>query len=469
MPSGPRAIEARQVTELRWSLVFEDGSDAPVELPTGERLTAGRARDAPIRLPESDQNASRYHAAFEATPIGVEVTDLDSRNGVLVHDMRVRAVTLRPGERVRLGQTLLRVECRAVEVEVPAPAPVPFSQAPMWAMGTVKATPYHCEVCGKDGPVPTIGHEPWWIEIAWICRACADARKTAAASWEEPAPEKVGVFEVLRFLARGGMAAVYEARHPSGMRAALKVMLPQRQLESEGRLRFLKEQRITRSLAHRRIVRCLDVGELPEGKLWVATELLDAGDAESVAGPNTDVANTVTLAADMVEALVYAHGLGIVHRDIKPSNLLLLRDARGRLRGKLSDFGLAKSFRNAGGTIITKDNEIRGSAPFIAPEQLLGFRDVSETADVYSAASTLYYLLTGELPLAIKGSPWAATDAQLCLATLADDRVSLAQRRPDAHPFLVQWVDLLVSRDWERRKHVSAADVLAALRAYPGS
>ena len=457
-----------QVTELRWTLVFEDGSNAPVDLPVGDRLTAGRARDAPIRLPEGDQNASRYHASFESTPIGVEVTDLDSRNGVLVHEARVRAVTLRPGERVRLGQTLLRVECRSVTLDVPAPAPVPFRDAPAWGLGTVKANPYHCEICGKDGPVPALGHEPWWIEIAWICPSCAEARRTAPSTWDEPAPAQIGVYTVLRFLARGGMAAVYEGRHPSGMRAAIKVMLPQRQLETEGRLRFLKEQRITRSLAHRRIVRCLDVGELPEGKLWVATELLDAGDAESVAGPNSAIPAMVTLAADMLEGLGYAHGLGIVHRDIKPSNLLLLRDARGALRAKLSDFGLAKSFRTAGGTIITKDNEIRGSAPFIAPEQLLGFRDVSVSADVYSAGATLYYLLTGELPITVNGSPWDATDAQLCLATLADERVPLTTRRPGVHPFLAQWVDLMVCRDWDRRKHVGASDVLAALRAYPG-
>ena len=457
-----------QVQELRWSLVFEDSSGVSVELPLGERLTAGRARDAPIRLAEGDQNASRYHAAFEATPIGVEVTDLDSRNGVYVQEALVKSATLRPGERVRLGQTVLRVDAKTVLVQQAAYGTIPFRDAPAWGLGTVKAHPYHCEVCGGDGPVPALGHEPWWSEIAWICPRCAEARRMPPSTFQYPIAEQVGIYTVLRFLARGGMSAVYEARHPSGMRAALKVMLPQRQLESEGRLRFLKEQRLSRSLVHKRIVRCLDAGETPDGKLWVATELLGSGDAESVGGPMASIPAMVTLAADMLEALAHAHGQGVVHRDVKPSNLLLMRDARGTLRGKLSDFGLAKSFRTAGGTIITKDSDVRGSAPFIAPEQLLGFRDVSVSADVYSAGGTLYYLLTGELPLVVEGSPWEASDAQLCLATLSDDRVPLAARRPDLHPHLAQWIDLLVCRDRDRRKHVEAADVLAALRAYPG-
>ena len=144
---------------------------------------------------------------------------------------------------------------------------------------------------------------------------------------------------------------------------------------------------------------------------------------------------------------------------------MLLESGSGRQRAKLGDFGLAKSFRDIGGTIVTKDGEIGGSAAFIAPEQLLGFRDVGPTGDVYSAACSIYYLLTGDLPLVLNCPTEQATETQICLAALAEPRISILQRRPDVHPYLAQWVDLLVTRDHTKRAHVTSATVAQTLTA----
>ncbi|MBI2395711.1 MAG: protein kinase [Deltaproteobacteria bacterium] len=449
-----------------WTLVRQTtagGGGVRCDLPLGARFVAGRAPDAPIRLPEEDAAASRYHAAFEASALGVQVIDLNSRNGVYVGGRRVPSAVLRGYDRVQLGTTVFVLEHR------PSPAEATGEHAqvvspPTWGGSTVKALPYRCALCDEKGPVPALDHEPWWLETEWICAACARARRSPRELSPVQVPDVIGDFDILRFLVRGGMSAVFEARHTrGGMRAAVKVMLPGHGLERTELRRFVKEQRTTLRLRHQRIVRCFGVGTTSDGAPWVASELMSRGDAEALAAPDSDVRTVVTVMSDVFEALAYAHVEGIVHRDIKPSNILLEREGA---RAKLADFGLAKSFRDIGGTIITAPGEIGGSAAFIAPEQLLGFRDAGPSVDVYGAAATMYFLLTRELPVALSQPFERATEPQMCLAALADERVPIARRRPDLHPWLAQWIDLLVCRDHQRRAHLSPGQVALTLQAF---
>lgn len=449
-----------------WSLVRQDGAGPPIDLAFGVRLVAGRALDAPVRLAADDAAASRYHAAFEASTVGVQVIDLNSRNGVFVNDMRQQVAWVGDGDVVRLGNTRFRVEHRVVDLTEVTGEHIPFKLVvPTWASATAKAVPYRCVLCQANGPVPAIDHEPWWTGVEWICRACADARTTQPKMWPIQAPKVVGDFEILRFLARGGMGAVFEARHVrAGMRAAVKLMLPAHgSLDKPMVKRFLKEQRIAAQLTHERVVRCFSVGSAENGALFVATEFLSHGDAEQLASETSNVRTVVALAADVFDALAFAHGQGVVHRDVKPANVLLAGPEGDIWRAKLADFGLAKSFRDIGGSVLTKPGEVGGSAAFLAPEQLLGFRDVGPHADVYSAAAMLYFLLTREVPVVLRVPASEATDPMLCLATLADERVPIQQRRADVHPWLAQWIDLLVCRDHTRRAHIDAAKVAATL------
>ncbi len=85
--------------------------------------------------------------------------------------------------------------------------------------------------------------------------------------------------------------------------------------------------------------------------------------------------------------------MGFVHRDIKPENILIAQTAEG-LMVKISDFGLAKSFRGVGLSGLTFSGEMRGTVPFMPPEQMLDFKTVTPLADLYATAATLYYLLT---------------------------------------------------------------------------
>ena len=85
--------------------------------------------------------------------------------------------------------------------------------------------------------------------------------------------------------------------------------------------------------------------------------------------------------------------MGFVHRDIKPENILIAHSPEG-LVAKISDFGLAKSFRGVGLSGLTFSGEMRGTVPFMPPEQMLDFKTVTPLADLYATAATLYYLLT---------------------------------------------------------------------------
>ena len=266
------------------------------------------------------------------------------------------------------------------------------------------------------------------------------------------------------------MSIVFEARHRTeGLHAALKLLRSAATLEEMSRKRFAREQRLVTALKHPSIVRAFEIGE-DQGEVFIASELVTLGDADALASPTTPLSMVWTLAADLFAGLAFAHSQTVVHRDIKPSNLLLTRgpDAHRPYRGKLNDFGLAKSFRDMGGSYRTAEGEIAGTAEFMPPEQALGLSGAGMSADLYAAGASIYYLLTKELPLAVPPGQTLAGFAQLCVATLTHDRVPLRQRRPDVPDDVGQWIDLLVAREPARRMGVSTKMLAGRFAAIAG-
>ena len=127
----------------------------------------------------------------------------------------------------------------------------------------------------------------------------------------------------------------------------------------------------------------------------------------------------------MLKGLEQAHQNGFVHRDIKPENILIANTPEG-LVVKISDFGLAKSFRGVGLSGLTFSGEMRGTVPFMPPEQMLDFKTVTPLADLYATAATLYYLLTCQY---VYDEPAGGGD--LIRMLLEEPPVPIRTRRPD--------------------------------------
>jgi serine/threonine protein kinase len=282
-------------------------------------------------------------------------------------------------------------------------------------------------------------------------------------------PKRIGGFDVLRYLVRGGMGVLYEAVSVDvGIHAAIKLLPASSAVQATVLRRFLREQRITQALRHPNIVRCFEVGS-HRGRPYIVSEFVGGGTGVDVASSSCPVEDALWLGADLFRALGYAHDLGVVHRDVKPANLLLTRsDAGTDRRAKLADFGLAKSKADLRGTNITLANEAGGSLLTMGPEQVLNFLQVGPGADVYSAAATVFWLLTCDTPLVL---PCPLDDASLTTRTTAiisPARRSLADFRPDVPRAVVDLLDSLLTKDSQTRDRLHAKEIASALGVLAG-
>jgi serine/threonine protein kinase len=214
-----------------------------------------------------------------------------------------------------------------------------------------------------------------------------------------------GKFRLVRFLAQGGMGAVYEAAHEASQneRVAIKVLLDTSRSarESGAFARFIREAQVSSSLSSPHIVKVLGGGVDPElGCAYLAMEFLAGEDLEDLVmrvGPlHPQVA--VRLAIQASRALEVAHAAGITHRDIKPSNLFL-ETKNGEVTVKLCDFGIAKIHPAHDNQHLTGTGHVLGSPLYMSPEQLLNSKRVDQRADVWGLAMTLYHSLAGRAAL----------------------------------------------------------------------
>ena len=192
-------------------------------------------------------------------------------------------------------------------------------------------------------------------------------------------------YELAEMVGRGGFATVWRARPPAGVLGrgrdvAIKII----PIYSEGeRSRAMREGQIAEALHHRNIVETVEV--IPgDYEVYLVTEYVH-GLPLNEAAQAYDVDEVVDTLAQILEALSYAHGQGIIHRDIKPQNALV--DRRGRV--KLTDFGVAY---RPGDTRLTQVGFAVGTPGYIAPEIMDG-DDPSELSDIYAVGATARTLL----------------------------------------------------------------------------
>jgi len=208
-----------------------------------------------------------------------------------------------------------------------------------------------------------------------------------------PAPESIAGYPMVRAIARGGMAEVYEVADPnSGEHVALKLLLEM----GSALPRFNREYEAMTQLNHPNIVRVFHYG-LHEGMPWLTMELLDGAPIQTYvkdlgrAGCPLRNAEVLRAAYVLSDALQYVHDRGLVHRDLKSANVIVLPD--GRL--KLFDFGAA--YLKNPVEVITREGEFIGTFAYASPEQITG-RRIDHRSDLYSFGVLLYRLATGKLP-----------------------------------------------------------------------
>ncbi|MBK7403499.1 MAG: protein kinase [Phycisphaerales bacterium] len=289
-------------------------------------------------------------------------------------------------------------------------------------------------------------------------RVHAEASQAAVADARAAVARRIGPFEIVRLLGRGGMGEVYLAKQDSlGRLVALKIIHGAHASSPSALARFEREARAAAKLRHAGIVTVYEVGEA-EGVHYIAMEYvrgrsLDAVLAERAArGESVPAASVVRWGVQLAEALDSAHAERIVHRDIKPSNILITPDDRPMLL----DFGLARDLEQAGATLT---EAFVGSPHYAAPEQV-GRRGghIDARTDIYSLGVVLYQAAAGVKPF--RGE----TLEQVLHAILTDDPPEA--RRINAG--IPQDLSVVIAKAMDRepaRRYASAAALAADLRA----
>ncbi len=200
-------------------------------------------------------------------------------------------------------------------------------------------------------------------------------------------------YRVIRFIPGGGMGQVYEAEDTFlGRKVALKTMDPAITHDEQFKQRFLNEARIQSQLHHPNIVQLITFFEEADTYVMVLefAEGISLRDLISQTGPIVEERSR-HLFYQIMLALQYAHGKGVIHRDIKPSNIMV--SANDEV--KILDFGIA---RMMGASHLTSTGSRVGTIFYMSPEQVLGQKDVDHRSDIYSSGIVLYEMLTGALP-----------------------------------------------------------------------
>jgi serine/threonine protein kinase len=273
---------------------------------------------------------------------------------------------------------------------------------------------------------------------------------------------RLGPYEIVSAIGAGGMGEVYRARDTRLDRMiAIKTLPDTLSRDVDRRSRFQREARAIAALSHPHICALHDIGE-HDGVDFLVMELLE-GETLShrlAAGP-LPVAEAVTYAIQIADALANAHRQGIVHRDLKPGNVMLTRSG-----AKLLDFGLAKLKADIPGmhartmtAPMTEEGQILGTLNYMAPEQLEG-RTIDSRTDVFAFGAVLFEMLSGRL--AFDGAGAASVIGHI----LHTDPPTMTELVPAAPPALARLISVCLAKDPDDRWS-SAHDVLLQLKALP--
>ncbi|HEX3315587.1 MAG TPA: protein kinase [Gemmataceae bacterium] len=458
----------------------------------------GRAEDCNPRLPNDadHKTISRHHCLLDINPPDVRIRDFGSRNGTFVNGEKIGQRTagmspqeaasmtfperdLKTGDKVKLGKTVLEVAVFAPAICIDCEAEIPEQQKPQTPIAKIAGDVLRCESCRRKAesspPKEAIRTKPKRCvkcsrdvsaEMGenrhgeLLCAACRadplDVIKLLLSRAKSGDRSLLAIegYSVQKELGKGGMGAVYLARHDrTGEQVALKVMLPKVALDERSKKAFLDETAHTKALDHPNVVKLREYG-CSQGTFFFTMEFCNAGSIDRLMEKNGGVlaaAEAGPLVLQALAGLEYAHEVdlsdrhgtygarrsarGLVHRDLKPHNIFLNDSAGGHV-AKIGDFGLAKAFDNAGLSGRTRTGEMAGTPLFMPRQQVINFKYSQPEVDVWAIAASLYYMLTGSPPrdFARGRDPW--------FTVLQSDAIPIRKRQPSIPKTLADVIDL---------------------------
>src|SRR6187402_3368467 len=240
-------------------------------------------------------------------------------------------------------------------------------------------------------------------------------------------------YRVDRVIGQGGMGVVVAGFHLElDQPVAIKFLVTESGLESEGAERFRREARAAAKIHSEHVARVFDIGLLDERLPYMVMELLNGNDLEHEIDRRgaLPVAEATGYLLQAIDAVAEAHSAGIVHRDLKPTNLFLAQRADGSRIVKVLDFGISKLVGPGWGpdAALTRSASIFGSPLYMSPEQMRSSKDVDVRSDIWSLGAILYELIAGQPPYVADSMP------ALCLAIISAPPRPLRELVPAAPP-----------------------------------
>lgn len=236
-------------------------------------------------------------------------------------------------------------------------------------------------------------------------------------------PSPVEGFDKIALLGKGGMGEVWKVReNKTGKLYALKTMLPQIAGDKKARDMFLREAKLTEFLDHENVVRTYKTG-FSNNVYYILMDICEGGSVDDLMkryGGKLSLNLATFIILQALEGLEYVHNVpvqaeivkrglfggrreklmdakGLVHRDFKPGNIFLM-DKSDHPVAKVADFGMAKAFQAAGFSTMSSEGMVKGTVPFMPRQQALDCRFAKPEVDVWAAAASYYYMLTGQFP-----------------------------------------------------------------------
>ncbi|HEV3045932.1 MAG TPA: serine/threonine-protein kinase [Solirubrobacteraceae bacterium] len=258
---------------------------------------------------------------------------------------------------------------------------------------------------------------------------------------------RVGRYEIVEELGRGGMATVHLAKQVGlGRVVALKELGAFHASRPGASERFIREARLAGSLSHANIVTVYEYFE-EAGTPFIAMEYVQYGSLRPRVG-GLDVSQVLGVLEGVLAGLAHAETFGIVHRDLKPENIMVALDGHV----KLADYGIAKAGASAGiDSFATSPGALIGTPAYMAPEQALG-GPVGPWTDLYSLGVVAYEQIVGHVPFADSHSPLA-----VAMRHANEPVPPVAEARPETDRGLSDWIARLLLKEPEARPRSAAA------------